>query len=126
MDTTTKTLRASRRFATTLAGAMLLAAATVGHAAPKAPARCGPNGDFGGGIKVAGCVIDDCVRKGGLIGTDGGRAYCCVSSGHGEDQVTICEELPLLIDMIVAPPPAPPTGATWSPRPFGQASRFAR
>jgi hypothetical protein len=116
-----------RPFGMMLAGAVLLAAGTSSWAAPKAPGRCGPNGDFGGGVKVAGCVIDACVQKGGLIAVDEGRAYCCVSSGYGEDQVTVCEEVDRLIDMIVvAPPSNSPTVQPWSPRPFGQPSRFAR
>jgi hypothetical protein len=124
--TTTKHSWRKQRLGTLLAGAVLLAAVSPAWAAPKAPARCGPNGDFGGGIKVSGCAIDACVRKGGLIEIDGGRPYCCVSSGYGEDQVTVCEEVDQLIDLIVAEPTTPPTFQPWSPRPFGAPSRFAR
>lgn len=126
MATTTKQSWDKRRFGGLLAGAVLLAAVTPAWAAPRAPGRCGPNGDFGGGIKVSGCVIDDCVRKGGSISIDGGRPYCCVSSGYGEDRVTVCDEVDRLIDMIVVQPPTVPTVQPWSPRPFGLPSRFAR
>jgi hypothetical protein len=122
MSTTTKHSWMKQRLGTILAAVALLAAVTPSYAAPRAPARCGRNGDFGGGVKVSGCVIDECVRKGGSISVDGGRPYCCVSSGYGEDRVTICEEVDQLIDLIVVQPPT----RVWSPRPFGAVSRFAR
>jgi len=130
MDTTTKQTKHSartRRLGSVLAGAVLLAAVVPSFAAPRAPRRCGPNGDFGGGVKVPGCAIDDCVRKGGGIEVDAGRAYCCVTTGAAEgDPIKICEQVDQLIDMIVVSPTTPPTSRTWSPRPFGAPSRFAR
>jgi hypothetical protein len=124
MTTTTKQSW-MKRLGTIFAAAALVAAVMPFDAVarPVAPARCGRNGDFGGGIKVSGCVIDECVRKGGLIEIHDGRPNCCVSSGYGEDQVTVCEEVDQLIDLIVTPLPST---RVWSPRPFGAVSRFAR
>lgn len=111
-------------------GTMLAAVAFLAALAPSnatalkpGPARCGANGTFAGGIKVSGCAIDDCVRKGGLIEIDEGRPYCCVASGYGADRVVVCDEVDQLIDMIVTP--LPPT-RVWTPRPFGEVSRFAK
>ena len=129
MRTTAKHSWTKQGLGKILAAVAFLAAVTPCSALDQAPARCGPNGDYGGGIKVSGCAIDECVRKGGIIGTSGGRAYCCVSSGYGADRVTVCDEVDQLIDMIQASPQtSPQTSPTyvWSPRPFGAVSRFAR
>jgi hypothetical protein len=112
-------------------GTILAAAAFIAALAPsaavarrRAPARCGPNADIGGGVKISGCAVDECGRKGGLIEIEGGSAYCCVTSGSGQDQVKVCEQIDPLIDLIVVSPTL--TFGVYSPRPFGAGSRFAR
>jgi hypothetical protein len=126
MNTRTKQSWTKKRLGMIFAAAAVLTALAPFDAVarPKAPARCGPNARWGA-VVISGCAIDECVRKGGLIEDDGGVPSCCVTTGSGEDRVKVCEELGLVIDLIVTPPPAPPT-LGWSPRPFGAVSRFAR
>ena len=120
MTTTT-----TKRFGTTMAGALLLAVAAPSYAAPRAPGSCGPAAAY---LQVTtnGCALDECARKGGVISADLLNAYCCVTTGAGEgDPITVCEDIAQNIDMIVVnPQPTEPTTQTWTPRPFGQPSRF--
>ncbi len=126
MITTTTHSWLTKRFRTMMAGALLLAVAAPSFAAPKAPGTCGPAARVGNVI-INGCAIDECARKGGLVSAEGLRAYCCVTTGIGEgDPITICEEIAQNIDMIVVNPSNTLPSAQWSPRPFGQASRFTR
>ena len=124
MTTTTTNSSLTKRFGTMLAGAMLLAVAAPSYAVPNSSGRCGPAAKFGQ-VTINGCAIDDCVRKGGLIEVDLLSAQCCVTTGRGEgDPITICEDIAQNIDMIVVNPGNTVPPATWSPRPFGQPSRF--
>jgi len=124
MTTTTTHSWLTKRFGTMVAGALLLVAAPS-YAAPRAPGSCGPAAKIGE-VTINGCALDECARKGGLVSVDGLKAYCCVTTGAGEgDPITVCEDIAQNIDMIVVnPQPTEPTTQTWTPRPFGQPSRF--
>ena len=124
MTTTTTHSSSTKRFGTMIAAALLLASAGPSYAAPRAPGSCGPAAKLGN-ITINGCAIDECARKGGLISAEGLKAYCCVTTGAAEgDPITICEEIAQNIDMIVVNPGSTVPTATWTPRPFGQPSRF--
>ena len=75
-------------------------------------------------VTISGCVIDQCVIDGGVLAKDGLHVYCCVTRGSGSDEVTICDEVPQLIDLIVVATTTTTTLPAFSPRPFGAPSRF--
>ena len=123
-STTRKHSSAARLIGATLAAAALLTVAATPSVAADG-AGCGAYVIHGGGgtVTVSGCTIDQCVLQGGQIATDGIRAYCCVTSGSGKDQVTVCDEVDQLIDLFQVPTTTT-TLPVRSTRPFGAPSRF--